>query len=414
MRFYLEYINHSGRLQKKSAHRRLQAGFTITEVLLAGLMMLIAVLVAGNGLINLLRSNYRANADSEIQNNLNRTLEFVSDDVRRASRIADSQDEIMADHVPEEARAEGARVVLAFQIPNPNNLSPLRQIVYYTQNRQDGDSLTGPRVLWRFGPDLDENGNYNIDSWQHSPVTDMLAGTANNTCPEDADFNLIAADPANVDGFFACVHEDGDQVILNAKAQVNLTTGNTDRDKVKYSVSTRVVPRATRPNDCGQYYCLATSPPPATSTDSSTPPATSPDSSTPPFGLPDNDGSDSATVPILTVAAEVKAEVIERVDCSSCLVATGSPDTVLDWGMPGQGQAIPSTVQANAGDSIKIEVNGMSNFYWDQLLNQTVKVYTSDSSNLPANINSLNNNQVLLVLTSPPNSYQVLVTITPR
>ncbi len=63
MRFYLEYINHSGRLQKKSAHRRLQAGFTITEVLLAGLMMLIAVLVAGNGLINLLRSNYRANAD---------------------------------------------------------------------------------------------------------------------------------------------------------------------------------------------------------------------------------------------------------------------------------------------------------------------------------------------------------------
>jgi len=45
MRFYLEYINHLGRLQKKSAHRRLQAGFTITEVLLAGLMMLIAVLV---------------------------------------------------------------------------------------------------------------------------------------------------------------------------------------------------------------------------------------------------------------------------------------------------------------------------------------------------------------------------------
>ncbi len=53
MRFYLEYINHLGRLQKKSAHRRLQGGFTITEVLLAGLMMLIAVLVAGIGLINL-------------------------------------------------------------------------------------------------------------------------------------------------------------------------------------------------------------------------------------------------------------------------------------------------------------------------------------------------------------------------
>jgi len=98
MRFYLEYINHLGRLQKKSAHRRLQAGFTITEVLLAGLMMLIVVLVAGNGVINLLRSNYRANADSEIQNNLNRTLEFVSDDVRRA-RIIVPEDEIITTEV---------------------------------------------------------------------------------------------------------------------------------------------------------------------------------------------------------------------------------------------------------------------------------------------------------------------------
>ncbi len=71
MHFYLRYINHLGSLQKKSAHRHLQAGFTITEVLLAGVLMLIAVLVSGIGVINLLRSNYRANADSEIRNNLN-------------------------------------------------------------------------------------------------------------------------------------------------------------------------------------------------------------------------------------------------------------------------------------------------------------------------------------------------------
>ncbi len=126
-------------------------------------------------------------------------------------------------------------------------------------------------------------------------------------------------------------------------------------------------------------------------------------------------GSVDGTIPILTVAANVKAEVIQGVNCSSCLVATGSLDNVLDWGMPGQGQAIPSTVQANAGDSIKIEVNDMSNFLWDSVnMNQTVRAYTSNSTNLPPNINSLNNNQVLLVLTSPPNSYQVLVTITPR
>ncbi|MDB9424476.1 type II secretion system protein [Microcystis aeruginosa CS-564/01] len=252
MRSYLEYINQLGRLQKKSAHRPLQAGFTITEVLLASLMMLIVISVAGIGVTNLLRSNYRANAGTEIQNNLNRTLEFVSDEVRRASIIADSEATAAAfesGQVPEEARTEGARVVLVFQISDPNNpgQAPLNeQIVYYTKGPEN--SLTGPRVLWRYGPNLDANGNYitpaDVATWISSPVTDRLAAPApapDGICPED--FNLIAVNPNPVvDGFYACVRAGGNQVILNANAEVNLTTGDTD--KVDYSVSTRVSPRA--------------------------------------------------------------------------------------------------------------------------------------------------------------------------
>ncbi|MFM7794528.1 MAG: type II secretion system protein J, partial [Microcystis panniformis] len=111
MRFYLGYINHLVSLQKKSArlvrqaHQPVrQAGFTITEVLLASAMMVIVISVAGDAVINLLRSNYRANAGTEIQNNLNRTLEFVSDEVRRAKTIADSEATAAAiESVPEEA-----------------------------------------------------------------------------------------------------------------------------------------------------------------------------------------------------------------------------------------------------------------------------------------------------------------------
>jgi type II secretory pathway component PulJ len=251
MRFYLGYINHLGRLQKKSArlvrqaHQPVrQAGFSVTEVLLASSMMLIAISVSGIGVTNLLRSNYRANAGTEIQNNLNRTLEFVSDDLRRARIIADSEAAITSTQVP-----TGARAVLAFQISDPNNpgQAPLNeQIVYYTQNSQTGDSLTG-LVLWRYGPNLDENGNYitpeDIDSWIPSPVTDMLAAAANNpNCPTG--FTRIPAD--TVDGFYACIRAGGGQVILNANAEVEMTTvTNGNRDKVDYSVSTRVSPRAT-------------------------------------------------------------------------------------------------------------------------------------------------------------------------
>jgi type II secretory pathway component PulJ len=246
MRFYLGYINHLVSLQKKSArlvrqaHQPVrQAGFTITEVLLASAMMVIVISVAGDAVINLLRSNYRADAGTEIQNNLNRTLEFVSDDVRRAKTIADSETAITSTQVP-----TGARAVLAFQISDPNNPSQILpdQIVYYTKGPEN--SLTGPRVLWRYGPNLDEDGNYDITSpWQHSPVTDRLAAAANNpNCPTG--FTRIPT-LGNVDGFYACVRTGGNQVILNANAQVNLTTGDTDKDKVKYSVSTRVSPRAT-------------------------------------------------------------------------------------------------------------------------------------------------------------------------
>ncbi|TRV51304.1 MAG: type II secretion system protein [Microcystis panniformis Mp_MB_F_20051200_S9] len=249
MRFYLGYINHLGRLQKKSArlvrqaHQPVrQAGFTITEVLLASLMMVIVISVSGIGVTNLLRSNYRANAGTEIQNNLNRTLEFVSDDVRRAKTIADSETAITSTQVP-----TGARAVLAFQISDPNNPSQIlpHQIVYYTKGPEN--SLTGPRVLWRYGPNLDPNGNYitpdQIATWQHSPVTDRLAAAASNpNCPTG--FTRIPT-LGNVDDFYTCVRTGGGQVILNANAQVNLTTGDTDKDKVNYSVSTRVSPRAT-------------------------------------------------------------------------------------------------------------------------------------------------------------------------
>ncbi|NCQ84072.1 MAG: hypothetical protein GPJ00_05965 [Microcystis aeruginosa W13-18] len=414
MRFYLEYINHLGRLQKKSAqlvslsnHRRPQAGFTITEVLLAGVMMLIAVLVSGIGVINLLRSNYRANADSEIRNNLNRTLEFVSDEVRRAKIIPQREADIVTTQVPE-ARAAGARAVLAFRIPDPNNPGqPLpNQIVYYTTGPEN--SLTGPRVLWRFGPDLDPNGNYRtpdqINTWIRSPVTDMLAAAANNpNCP--ADFNLIAANLGNVDGFYACVGAGGNQVILNANAQVKMTTN----DEVRYSVSTRVFPRAT----C-DIVCL-TSP---TSSGPSSPPPSSPPPSSPPFQNKPGVGATKLTLPVLTVAANVKAEFIQGEPCTfstsspQCGVLT-APERDLPRGIPKQD--FGSSVPANAGDGIVVYVDGLRNVY-DENGTETV-VYTSKSSNLPSNINSLSNKQILFVLTSktnPSTSYQILVTIEPK
>jgi type II secretory pathway pseudopilin PulG len=387
MRFYLEYINHLGRLQKKSAHRRLQAGFTITEVLLAGVLMLIAVLVSGIGVINLLRSNYRANADSEIRNNLNRTLEFVSDDLRRARIIAPTEAAIDTTQVPDWGKIKvdkEALAVLAFQIPDPNNpiIALPGQIVYYTTDPEN--SLTGPRVLWRYGPNLDANGNYDItSSWQHSPVTDMLAEDAvNPNCPTD--FNRIPANPSSADGFYTCVRTGGDQVILNANAQVEMTTLTAGkRDKVDYAASTRVATRAI----CSRSdpICLIT----------------------PPFDLGANIGAKKiATIPVLNIAANVTAEVIQGPNCSPCSVAA-SPDP----NAPPPGVDIPSTVPVNAGEAVIIRVNDLINNQFPDPSTGEIKAYTSTSTDSPI---SLNKDQALLVFTTPSSSHQVLLTIKPR
>jgi hypothetical protein len=403
MRFYLEYINHLGRLQKKSAHRRLQAGFTITEVLLAGLMMLIAVFVAGNGLINLLRTNYRANADSEIRNNLNRTLEFVSDEVRRARIIAKSEAEIKTDQVLGWKDIPGARAVLAFQIHNPRNPNSLlfEQIIYYTREPEKPKSekglwysLTGPQVLWRYGPDLDPNGNYVIGNYIHSPVTDMLAATADPeklVCPDN--FKRIPTEDKDVGGFFACVHEDRNRVILNANAQVNMTTN----EKVEYSVSTTVFPRACRG------FCDL-------------------DDSTSFYQMSRGGSEDAPSLPIVIVPATVTAKVIKGTTCTfstsspQCGVLTAPDDSNLPNGKPEK--PLDSPVDANAGDAIMVYVDGLRNAYIDSTKQTLTVAYTSDTG-LPSDINidPLTNNQILFVLTTtttPPTSYQILVTITPK
>jgi hypothetical protein len=420
MRFYLEYINYLGRLRKKNVIRRSESGFSIAEVLLAGLIMLIAILVAGIGVINLLRSNYRANADSEIQNNLNQTLEFVSNDVRQARIIADSPTRIVSTQVPVNGKA-----VLAFYIPSVTQPDQTinQQIVYYTKNPEN--NLTGPRVLWRYGPDLDENGNYdnpeNIGSWKHSPITDMLADATNNSGRRDCDpfrpgtlsgWQRLPANNSEVEGFYACVRSGGRQVILNVNAQVNMTTN----DAVKYAVSTRVTTRATdelwfRPPSVG----------------------------TPPVSVEgereeERDFDTPREIIIPTRDVEVIGELIEEPEdqpCRDCFIDIRDPNNPRDLTFPFSRQS-DATVQVQAGNDIIVSVQGggLSTLFGNEAGLQNVDLYTyerqpiSDSNSTSRHSLSettrnmvLTRNQVLVVITdittANKRTYAILVDITP-
>jgi hypothetical protein len=237
---------------------------------------------------------------------------------------------------------------------------------------------------------LDANGNYVIGNYIHSPVTDMLAATADPeklVCPDN--FKRIPTEDGNVGGFFACVHENRNRVILNANAQVKMTTN----DEVKYSVSTTVFARACRG------FC---------------------DLGTPtPFYLTQNKGSgtsDPPTLPIVIESATVRAKVINPTPtptpCTkdTCGVLTAPLNKDLVGKNPEEAFGLP--VDADAGDAIIVFVNGLRNAFGPT---QAYTSYTGLPSDI--NIDPLTNNQILFVLTTrttPPTSYQILVTITAK
>jgi hypothetical protein len=118
-------------------------------------------------------------------------------------------------------------------------------LIYYTDVPRTGDRLRGPRVLYRYGPDLDNNGNYNTaGNCGTSPIVDRLParGSAVVSVACATGWTRTPSTASDIDGFFVCTQ--GTKLVnLKLSAAVNLTTGDTKQ--VIHSVDTKVFARAT-------------------------------------------------------------------------------------------------------------------------------------------------------------------------
>jgi hypothetical protein len=368
----------------KSPRSRTTAGMMLTEVLVASSLMLIVVSVAGNGMVQFLRSNYKANVDSELRNNASRTLEFISNEVRRARIIADFPARITSTRIP-----IGGRAVLAFQIPDPADPSqPLpEQVVYFVQNWVN--PWLGPRVLWRFGPTLDSEGNYltpaETSTWVATPVMDMVVDETNNTARLGCDPNTnspvagwqrFPAADSQVEGIYSCVKNGGSQVMLAANVGAELSTNGSSNYALSTKVSTRVIN-----ND----FYLG------------------------PNGI------------IVTKPVTIDTRILDAPQgtCQTgCSVVPVALNNLSDRFTADLTSGSTTTVQADAGNQFVIYVEGRSNAFGNNR-NQTVNLYTAGQT-IPPNLPNvaLGPNQVLVVITnlrtSPNQTYSVLVTINPR
>lgn len=221
----------------------LSAGFTLAEVLVAASLTAIFIGIAGFGLVSMLRNNQNAKASSDIQYNLNRAVEFISDEVRLAIRVETDMNVAM-----ENARnfnlPSGAKPILALQMPGVP-----QRIIYYVRDKGNNATWLGPQIIYRWGPNFDHNGEYSEDTvntpakWQYEPLVDLIANDISGdkkNCSNTSWVRIPAANQSS--GAFVCVNGDGRTAEIHASAVANLKSG----DSATYDVSTQAFARADK------------------------------------------------------------------------------------------------------------------------------------------------------------------------
>lgn len=181
-------------------HKR-SSGFTLVELLVSSVIGILVIGAAGYGMMNLLRYSRGNTAQSQKRTEFNRALEFISDEMRQA-------DTIDVDPTTAFGTASGsggaitpppnAQPVLSLNIPDLSE-----PVIYFVSSPSSGDASVwnGPRVIYRYGPTIDSNGNLDDSSWTVEPLVDGIsADTVTPSCG-----SLTASPSSSPVGFYACI-----------------------------------------------------------------------------------------------------------------------------------------------------------------------------------------------------------------
>lgn len=225
------------------------AGFTLIELLVAMSITIIVVTLAGSGLIAIMQNNIKAESETLRRVELNRALDFISDEIRTSKNITTNASTNLSTVAPG-FNPTGKTPVLTLEIPGVS-----QRVIYYTESPATTDVWLGPKVIYRWGPYFNNNGQYanasnnpvavnnNPANWQGNALVDLIADStpaSNTTCPTAGWVGNPSA--SNGQGFTTCVDPTGKIAELYLRGHL---TGAYNNPLAPYVMKTRVFARGS-------------------------------------------------------------------------------------------------------------------------------------------------------------------------
>lgn len=118
------------------SHRVRSAGFTLPELLVASLILSLVITLAGFGLVQVLKANEKNTVEAERQAELNRALNFITDEIKAAKSVS-------INGIP--ARDGYLGVFKLTKVEGGID----KEFAYYTAPKSKSTIWRGPRTVYR-------------------------------------------------------------------------------------------------------------------------------------------------------------------------------------------------------------------------------------------------------------------------
>jgi prepilin-type N-terminal cleavage/methylation domain-containing protein len=213
------------------------SGFTLIELIVAIAITGIVITLTGSGLLALMNANQRSQSETADRLELEQAVAFMTDEIKMSQKIEFSLSLPAAESSAfnEVSGSSNSKIILILKPASNSQL--IDPIVYYLADPPSTSVWLGPKVIYRWGPTLLQNGNYSDGNgndiakilptdkitYYNEVLVDQISDTASAEAKINCDssYNYPLPSVAKRLGFYACIAPDRKSVKLWISKQKN-------------------------------------------------------------------------------------------------------------------------------------------------------------------------------------------------